>query len=71
MHTHSSTLEMKKKAFTVNGNNIKQAIEIEETFISGNKFQKDHFLVIYDYFSSNLCIQFEPLFECHDLRIEK
>ena len=61
----------KKMAFTVNIQNIKQAIGIQVTFIlkddlhlSGKKVQKEHFLAKKHCLSGNLCVHFEPLLRC-------
>ena len=58
-------------AFTVNIQNIKQAIGIQVTFIlkddlhlSGKKVQKEHFLAKKHCLSGNLCVHFEPLLRC-------
>ena len=45
-----------KKTFTVNSQNVKQAIGIQVTFISENKFQKDHFLTKYDCLYGDFCV---------------
>ena len=53
--------ELKKKPFTVNIQNIKQAFGIQVTFILENKPQIEHILANYDCFLDNLCVHFEPL----------
>ena len=66
MHTYVKTWELKQKPFTVNSENIKQAIAIQVTFILENKLQKEHFLVKNTNFFCELCVNFEsPLgWEC-------
>ena len=44
MHTYATTKELKKKVFKINGRNIKQAIDVEVTFMMEKELQKEHFL---------------------------
>lgn len=52
MYMYTTNLELRKKAFTVNSQKIKQANDIQEIFILGIKIQKAHFLEKYNYFIS-------------------
>ena len=63
---YATSKELKKKAFTKNSQNIQQAVDIQLTFISEIKLQKEHFLAKYDCSFGDLCVYFEPLFgwEC-------
>ena len=44
VHTYTTTEELKKMAFRINSWNIKQAIDIQVTFLMEKKLQKLHFL---------------------------
>ena len=76
MHTYVTTEELKKKAFTVNSQNIKQPIVIQVTFILEVKLQKYIFIKIQHFFS-DLSVHFEIqlgwecAYVCHDLITEK
>lgn len=52
MYMYTTNLELRKNAFTVNSQKIKQANGIQEIFILGIKVQKAHFLEKYNYFIS-------------------
>ena len=73
---------MKKNAFKINGQNIKQTIGIQVTFITEKKLQIENVCekfecLFVDCFFANLCVHFERLLEwesayvCHHLRTEK
>ena len=49
MHSYATTKELKKKAFTINSQNLKQAIGIQVTFILETKLKKI-FLAKYNHF---------------------
>ena len=42
------------KIFTANGQNIKEAIGIQVTFIKEKKLQREDFIAKFDYFFGNL-----------------
>ena len=48
VRTYATTLKLKKKAFTLNIQNIKRGIGILLTFILELKFQNKHFVAKYD-----------------------
>ena len=54
---YSTTLELRKKAFTV-----KQAMGIKEIFTLDIKIQKEHFLEKYNYFLSWWYVHSQTLF---------
>lgn len=54
---YSTTLELRKKAFTV-----KQAMGRKEIFTLDIKIQKEHFLEKYNYFLSWWYVHFQTLF---------
>ena len=64
MHTYPRTKQLKKKAFRINSQKIKQAIGIQLTFISESKLQKEHLLAKYDCFFRDLFFHFELLLIC-------
>ena len=74
---YDRTLELKKKGFAINSQNIKEAISIQVPFMLEIKLKKVHFLANYDHFFSRSCLLFEALLGwecacvCHDLRTEK
>ena len=43
VHSYATTKELKKKAFTINSQNLKQAIGIQVTFILETKLKKIFF----------------------------
>ena len=47
MRIHATSKELKKKAFSVKCQNMKQAVSMEVTFILVNKHQKNFFLSKY------------------------
>ena len=61
MYMYTTNLELRKKAFTVNSQKIKQANGIQEIFILGIKIQKAHFLEKYNYFISWWYVHFQTL----------
>ena len=72
MHTYATTQELKKMAFRINSRNLKQAIDIQVTFITEKKLQKEHFLAKKHCLLGDLCVYVEPLlrwkctYVCHD-----
>ena len=66
MDIYATTKELKKKAFRINSRNIKQTINIQVTFITEKKFQKEHFLAKKHCLLGDLYVHFEPLlgWEC-------
>ena len=52
MHTYATNEQLKKKAFTANRKNMKQAISIQLIFILEIKFQKEQFSEKYHIFST-------------------
>ena len=77
VHTYSTTYELKKKAFRINGQNKNLEIAIQITFILETKHQKYIFLSKLDHISSDVCVEFESLlgwecpYVCYNLRTEK
>ena len=67
---YATTKELKKTTFRINTQNIKQAIDIQITFTSEIKLQKEHVLAKSDCFFDDLCIYLEPLlrWECAYVR---
>ena len=49
------------KIFTANGQNIKEAIGIQVTFIKEKNLQREDFIAKFDYFFGNLWVHFELL----------
>ena len=64
--------KLKKKAFRINSQNIKQAIGIQVTIITEIRLQKKHFLAKKHSLLVNLGVHFESLlgseyvYICHD-----
>ena len=58
---YATTKELKKMAFKINTQNIKQKFGIKLTFISEIKPRKECFLAKQDCFLGDLCVHFEPL----------
>ena len=75
--TYAMTKELKNKAFRINSQNKKRAIDKEVTFISEIKLQKEHFLSKRHCLLGDLRVHFEPLlgwkctYICHHQAIEK
>lgn len=73
MRIYATSKELKKKAFSVKCQNMKQAVSMEVTFILVNKHQKNFFYQNTTLFRK-LCINFEPLlgwesvYVCHNLK---
>ena len=73
MRIYATSKELKKKAFPVKCQNMKQAVSMEVTFILVNKHQKNIFYQNTTLFKK-LCINFEPLlgqesvYVCHNLK---
>ena len=61
VHTYATTQELKKKAFRLNSQNIKQKFGVQVTFILEIKPQKESLLAKYDCHYGDLCVHFEPL----------
>ena len=72
MPTYATTIKLKKVAFKINSQNIKQNVGMQVTFISEIKLRLERFLVKYDCYFGDMCIHFEPLlgweyaYVCHD-----
>ena len=62
MHSYVTAKELKKKAFIIKNQNIKQRVGIQVTFILEIKLgKKKGFLAKCDSFFGDLCIHFEHL----------
>ena len=72
MPTYTTTIKLKKMAFKINSQNIKENVGTQVTFISEIKPRLERFLEKYDCFFGDLCVHFEPLlrwecaYVCHD-----
>ena len=59
--TYTTIIKLKKIAFKINSQNIKQNVAIQVTFISEINSRLERFLAKYDCFFKDLCVHFEPL----------